>query len=148
MWAGLPLVSMPGEQMRSRAGATMSYALGIVTWLVRNLEDYEEVAVRLAKDSNALRRARLEMERAVEESPFFDTRLWAKGFERAWSLMWDTFQATGEPGKLHIRAVPDRLEEEGQDWEPQGIMIGTTRNVKAAGGGGGGGATHNPLKVG
>lgn len=134
--------------MRSRAGATMSYALGVVTWLVRNLDDYEDVAVRLAQDRGALKRARVEMEKAVEQSPFFDTRLWAKGFERAWFLMWETFEAAGEAGKLHIRAVPDGLEEEGHDWKPQGIMVGTTRNVKGAGGGGAGGATYNPLKIG
>lgn len=50
LWSGLPLVSLSGVQMRSRAGASMSKALGVDTWLVRNLDDYEEVSVRLASD--------------------------------------------------------------------------------------------------
>lgn len=63
----------------------------------------------------------------MEESPFFDTQLWAKGFERAWFLMWDTFQATGAVSSSHIRAVPDNLEAQDLDWQPEGIMVGTTR---------------------
>ena len=57
---------------------------------------------------DALVRAREEIEAAVNESPFFDTKLWAKGFERAWFTMWDTFQETGEASKFHIRVVPDK----------------------------------------
>jgi len=130
LWTGLPLICLSGVQMRSRAGASMAYSLGVKTWLVRNLEDYENVAVKLAANRGALRKARAEMERAVTESPFFDTALWAKGFERAWFIMWDTFQSTGERARFHVRAVADDLDKQGTDWEPQGIMIGTTRNPR------------------
>ena len=37
LWTGTPLVSLSGEQMRSRAGASMAYSLGVTPFLVRSL---------------------------------------------------------------------------------------------------------------
>jgi protein O-GlcNAc transferase len=78
LWTGTPLVSLSGEQMRSRAGASMAYSLGVTTFLVRSIQDYEQVALRLAASRRRLTRARRRLEEAIETSPFFDTALWAK----------------------------------------------------------------------
>ena len=69
---------MASEQMRSRAGASMAYALGLTTFIARNLDDYQAVALRLASSRPRLRAARRRMEAAIESEPFFDTPLWAK----------------------------------------------------------------------
>ena len=42
----------------------------------------------------ALRRARARLAEGIANSTFFDTAWWAKSFERAWFLMWDTYQVT------------------------------------------------------
>ena len=78
LWTGTPLVSMASEQMRSRAGASMAYALALTTFIARNLDDYQAVALRLASSRPRLRAARRRMEAAIESEPFFDTPLWAK----------------------------------------------------------------------
>ncbi|EKX33775.1 hypothetical protein GUITHDRAFT_81153 [Guillardia theta CCMP2712] len=130
LWSGLPLVSLSGEQMRSRAGASMAYALGVTRWLARSLEDYEEIAVRLASKPEAIRRAKEEMEAGIRDSTFFDTAFWAKGFERSWFLMWEAFAAEGKAQSHHLVASRERLEEYGSDWEPQNLMIGTSRHPR------------------
>ncbi len=56
--------------------------------------------------------ARKRLDKAVRESPFFDTALWARGFERVCFQMWDAYEAHGNAGAVHIRAVPDRFVEQ------------------------------------
>ena len=102
LWTGTPLVSLSGEQMRSRAGASMAYSLGVTDFLARSLEDYQALALRLSRSPRRLRRARGRLERALDSSPFFDTALWAKGFERSWFLMWDAFLASPSLDSQHL----------------------------------------------
>lgn len=78
LWTGSPLVSMPGVQMRSRAGASMAFALGVTSFLARSLDDYQQIAQRLGSSRRRLQHARRRLESAIDTSPLFDTALWAK----------------------------------------------------------------------
>ena len=43
---GVPLLSLPGDRMQARAGASMAMALEEPAWLVRSLGDYIALARR------------------------------------------------------------------------------------------------------
>ena len=139
LWTGSPLVSMPGLQMRSRAGASMAFALGVTTFLARSLDDYQQIAQHLGRSRRHLQRARRRLETAINTSPLFDTALWAKGFERSWFQMWDTFVATGSVDSMHVLTSDDALHLYGLDWESPSLMQGTTSRRR------GGGVVHDPL---
>ncbi|KAJ1486651.1 glycosyl transferase family 41-domain-containing protein [Baffinella frigidus] len=109
LWAGLPLVSHPGEQMRSRAGASMAHAMGVVTFLARTREEYEDVAVRIASSPAKRERAKAQVRAAGDSSPFFNTALWTKGMERACFQQWELVQATGDARGFHTITSADSL---------------------------------------
>ena len=97
LWAGVPLVSLPGEQMRSRAGASMAHALGETRFLARTPREYEDLAVRLAGSRARRAAAKAAVRAAADASPFFDTAQWTRSFERTFRLLWELAAAAPPP---------------------------------------------------
>jgi len=97
LWAGCPLVTLPGERMASRVAASLVVAAGFGSELVaNNHKEYEEIAVSLgldhAKRANLVKR----LKAARSTCPLFDTRQWVNDFERLLLRMWD-MHCRGEP---------------------------------------------------
>ena len=67
LWAGLPVLTCPGSTFASRVGASLLTAVGLPELIAAGLDDYQRIAVALARDPDALRRlrARLAEHRAV-----------------------------------------------------------------------------------
>eukprot|EP00741_Cyanophora_paradoxa_P011033 tig00020553_g10665.t1 len=90
LWAGCPLLTLPGRPMHSRVGASLLRALGMDRELVAaSMEEYEERAVYLAtagRGELASLRARLAERRAT--SPLFDTRGWVQRLETLVQDLW------------------------------------------------------------
>lgn len=62
LWAGVPLVTMAGERMEARAGASAYAAMGVDGLVVYSAKEYEDLAVALAKDRATYRAVRREVE--------------------------------------------------------------------------------------
>ncbi|EKX55141.1 hypothetical protein GUITHDRAFT_131413 [Guillardia theta CCMP2712] len=95
--AGIPVLALPQTRPASRLSSSMLAALQLHPRLVaRDLEDYEELAVRIASSWNknvthswfAETREELRRRRAVGEG-FFDSRRYAEKFSQAMSMTWD-----------------------------------------------------------
>jgi predicted O-linked N-acetylglucosamine transferase (SPINDLY family) len=69
---------MPGEGIASRIGASMASAFGLNPLIARDLEDYGQLAVRLARLPEALKRLRKQTYEAVR----FDEAIYAERLER------------------------------------------------------------------
>ena len=54
LWGGTPVLTLGVEKMVSRVGSSIVHAAGTPEMIVKNLEEYEELAVKLAKDYFAL----------------------------------------------------------------------------------------------
>ncbi len=104
LWAGLPVLTVPGEGFASRVGASLLRAAGLPELAVGSLADYEATALRLARDPEG--RARLKARLAAERhrAPLFDTDRLARALERAYATMWG-IHAAGEPPRAFT--VPD-----------------------------------------
>ena len=103
LWAGLPVLTVPGEGFASRVGASLLRAAGLPELAVRSLADYETTALRLARDPDG--RVRLKARLADERShaPLFDTDRFARALERAYATMWG-IHAAGQPPRAFIVA--------------------------------------------
>ncbi len=95
LWAGLPVLTCPGDAFPARVGASLVAAAGLPQLACRSLEDYEEAAVRLAQDPAELRRLRQTLA-ARERLPLFDTPRFVRDLESAFDTMWKRFLA-GKP---------------------------------------------------
>ncbi len=89
LWAGLPVLTCPGEIMPSRVAATLVTALGVGDELVvPNMDAYVTRAVQLAGNRPLLATLRERVRAACKTSPIFDPVQHARTLERAFARMW------------------------------------------------------------
>jgi predicted O-linked N-acetylglucosamine transferase (SPINDLY family) len=104
LWAGLPVVTMPGETFVSRVAGSLLRALGLRELIAANLGEYETLALRLATDKTALAKVRAKLARNKKKSPVFDGAAFARNLENAYSAMWRIHAAGEEPRPITVRA--------------------------------------------
>ncbi|MBF0160352.1 MAG: tetratricopeptide repeat protein [Magnetococcales bacterium] len=90
LWAGIPLLTCPGESFASRVSASLLHAIGLgdAGLIVPNLEAYRARAIELASQPGQLAdlRSRLQHNRLTQ--PLFDTERSVRGLEAAFQQMW------------------------------------------------------------
>jgi predicted O-linked N-acetylglucosamine transferase (SPINDLY family) len=77
LWMGLPVLTQLGRSMASRVAASLLRAVGLPELAVDNAADYEEIAVRLAQDGEALCDIRDHLWDNRRDLPLFDNRRFA-----------------------------------------------------------------------
>jgi protein O-GlcNAc transferase len=50
LWAGTPMVTLPGETLASRVASSQLVALGCPELIAKSREDYVKISVRLGND--------------------------------------------------------------------------------------------------
>lgn len=96
LWAGLPVLTCPGETFASRVGASLVSAVGLPELVAASRDDYERKAVALAQDANVLAALRARIPERAADRPLFDTLRFARNLETAYREMWRR-HASGEP---------------------------------------------------
>ncbi|CAM9505407.1 unnamed protein product, partial [Ectocarpus fasciculatus] len=90
VWAGIPMITMAGgRSMPARAGESIHDALESDTGLVYSLKEYEDLAIKFAKDQRRLRIWRDNVERLRSTSTLFDTKRWTASFTRLLESTWE-----------------------------------------------------------
>lgn len=95
LWAGVPVLTRPGDLFAARVGASLVSAAGLPQLICHSVAQYEETAVRLANAPAELAQLRNVLT-ARERLPLFDTPRYARNLERAFEMMWARC-LTGEP---------------------------------------------------
>jgi predicted O-linked N-acetylglucosamine transferase (SPINDLY family) len=83
LWAGAPLLSLPGDTFAARVGLSLLHALGLQALVASDVDDYVARAVRMANQPGLLASLRQRLELARRDSPLFDMRRFARDFARA-----------------------------------------------------------------
>lgn len=104
LWAGVPVVTRPGEAFAARMGGSLLHAIGMPELIAASPEDYVALAIRLGKEPEflAATKARLAANRATQ--PLFDTDRFRRHIEAAYIAMWERVQR-GEPAE-HLTIAP------------------------------------------
>jgi predicted O-linked N-acetylglucosamine transferase (SPINDLY family) len=87
LWMGLPLVTCGGTTFAGRVAASVLHAAGFPELVTESLQDYEALALRLARDPEALAnlKSRLIAERATMK--LFDAARFTRHLEAAYATM-------------------------------------------------------------
>lgn len=96
LWAGLPVLTVPGRSFAGRVAASLLHAVGLPELAVADWDGYEATAKRLAEQPAELAALKLRLEQARTTAPLFDTDRFARSIEVAYAMMWD-IHAAGEP---------------------------------------------------
>ena len=89
LWAGLPMITCPGDSFPSRVSASLLAAAGLSDCILPTPKAYEEEAVRLATNNGALQSLKQRVAGNHLTEPLFDTRQRVLELERAFQGMWD-----------------------------------------------------------
>jgi len=86
LWAGLPLITLPGQSFPARVAASILQAANLPELIVPDLAAYESLALKLARDPAALKAIR---EKLADRSamPLFDTARFTRNLEAAYLAM-------------------------------------------------------------
>jgi predicted O-linked N-acetylglucosamine transferase (SPINDLY family) len=102
LWAGLPVVACEGTAFAGRVAASALRALGMPELVTPSLAEYETLALRLARDSQALAELRAKLARNRESEALFDTERSTRALEAAYAEMWRRWQEGERPSHFAV----------------------------------------------
>ncbi len=91
LWAGLPVLTMQGDTFAGRVASSLLHAVGLPELVTHSLEDYEALALKLARTPELLADLRGRLYASRLTAPAFDTVRFARHLEAAYSRIWETW---------------------------------------------------------
>lgn len=102
LWAGLPVLTCIGETFSSRMAASLLNAIHLPELITSTQEEYEALATELATNPQKLSAIRKKLSSNRLTAPLFDTQLFTKNIEAAYTKMYERYQADLPPDHIHI----------------------------------------------
>ncbi|MEP6670408.1 MAG: tetratricopeptide repeat protein [Chthoniobacter sp.] len=88
LWMGVPVVTLAGRQIVSRAGLSQLSNLELRELVAFSEDEYVRIATELAGDLPRLGRLRATLRTRMEKSLLMDGKLFARGIELSFRAMW------------------------------------------------------------
>jgi protein O-GlcNAc transferase len=110
LWAGVPLITCRGTTFPGRVAASLLNAVGMPELIMESMEDYEARAIALARDPHAMAGLKQILARNRLTHPLFDTDLFRRDIETAYTAMWQAWRKGESPNGLSVEpaaAAPD-----------------------------------------
>jgi len=105
LWVGLPVLTCKGQAFAGRVAASLLHAVGIPELITSNLEDYQTLALKLARDPARLAEIKVKLVRHRNTYPLFDTERFARHIEAAYTTMWETWQRGEAPKSFSVEPI-------------------------------------------
>jgi len=103
LWAGLPVLTRIGESFAARVAASLLNAVGLPELITTSVDEYEQLAIRLATHPDEVRALKQKLSDERLSSKLFDTPLYVRHLEAAYTEMYDRHQAGLEPDHIYIQ---------------------------------------------
>jgi predicted O-linked N-acetylglucosamine transferase (SPINDLY family) len=93
LWMGVPTVTLAGDRLIARQGASLLCAAGLADWVAATPAEYVDKALAFARDLPALAGLRARLRAQMLASPLCDAPRFARHFEEALWAMWQRWQS-------------------------------------------------------
>jgi len=100
--AGLPVLTCPGKTFMSRVAASLLAAASVPELIVKDLDEYKNLAVRLARDREELNKFRRKLEQGRLTCSLFDADRYARNLEHAYRRMYEIHKRGGLPESFSV----------------------------------------------
>ena len=111
LWAGIPVLTMAGDNHASRTGASMLAAVGLVELIAADLEDYRKLALALAREPARLASLKARLAAQAPTAALFDPARLAGNLERAYGELHRRWRDGEAPGALDVAALADNKDQ-------------------------------------
>ena len=88
LWCGLPVLTCPGSTFSARVAGSMLRTIGLPELIAENLEDYRDMAIRLARNRDELARIKDRLEANRLTTALYDTARLTRHMEAAYEIMY------------------------------------------------------------
>jgi protein O-GlcNAc transferase len=99
--AGLPVLTLAGRSMATRASAAQVRAAGLPELVAASTDEYESIARDLARDRGRLRALTNRLRNEGRSSALFDMERYARAFEAAVEAMWSEISRRHDAADTH-----------------------------------------------
>lgn len=93
LWMGVPTLTLAGDSLIARQGASLMTAAGFPDWVASTTEGYVAKALAFSADLQGLSDLRQKMRARVLGSPLYDAERFSRNLEAALFSMWHTRQS-------------------------------------------------------
>jgi len=104
LWSGLPVLTAPTEAFAGRVAGSLLTALDLPELIAPSLEAYETLAIELGLNPERLRDLKEKLARNRLVAPLFDTPLYARHLEAAYTKMYQRYNAGLPPDHIEIES--------------------------------------------
>lgn len=88
LWMGVPVVSLAGDDFRSRAGLSILTHAGLEEWVAEDVEQYVDTAAAIGRDRRAVASLRAGLGEKLLRSKLADIDGYVRALEAAYRTMW------------------------------------------------------------
>lgn len=99
---GLPVITRQGSSFASRYGASLLNAVGLPELITGSVEEFESLAIALAKDPDRLATVKHKLTSNLVTYPLFDTPRFVRSLESAFTEMYQRMQHGQSPDHIFI----------------------------------------------
>jgi len=100
---GLPVLTYLGSSAVSREAASVISALNLPELITTNQEQYESLAIELATHPEKLKIIKDKLVSNLLTAPLYDTKLFTKNLESAYTMMYDRYQQDLDPNHIYVK---------------------------------------------
>jgi len=109
LWAGLPVLTCEGNTFASRVASSLLRAIEMPELITSSLEEYEALALKLARDPALLAETKDKLAKNRLTTPLFDTERFTRHLEAAYRTMYERAQRGQPPASFSIEALPPKI---------------------------------------
>ena len=102
LWAGLPVLTLPGQTFAGRVASSLLTAIELPELIAKSVQDYESIAVYLGHHPNALGALKSKLNANRLSRPLFDTARYTEKLEFAFREMHRRYISSAPPTHLVI----------------------------------------------
>jgi len=112
LWAGLPVLTCPGESFAARVAASVVTAAGLPELVAPDVAAYERLAIELAENPGRLAALKHRLAENRATCALFDTPTFTRNLESLYGRMYERYQKGLPPTRLDLLDEPlhDRIE--------------------------------------
>lgn len=102
LWAGVPVLTRIGRSFAGRVAASLLRSIELPELVTTSVEQYEDLAVELAKDSKLLGAIRRRLANNRLTTPLFDSRAFVRDLESAYTRISERYRAGLPPEHIYV----------------------------------------------